>query len=258
MAMNETLTEQVKKEALRLGARLVGIGSIDRWVNAPKGHKPTDFLPNARAVVAFALPQFKAMSRWREFMKGSEMFPEEIVEGLPTRIRAAYEMYGRMQYDALNLNLMSIAYYLGAFLNDLGYNVITPPITGGAGFVMTMVQEMYALGFHQWSQRHAAVACGLGELGLNNAFICPEYGLRTRLGSVITDAPLKADPLDRIGKTCTECDACTKVCPDPKPFGEKFSYPLLSGYELKVRRFNKKNCGGGACGYCTLACPVGR
>lgn len=254
----ESLTEKTKKESLRLGARVVGVGTVDRWVNAPKGHRPTDFLPDARSVVAFVLPQFKAMSRWRNFMKGSEIFPEETVEGLPVRIMAAYEVYGRMQYDAINLNLMSIANYLGCFLTDLGYSVITPSITGGAGFHMNMVPEMYALGFHQWSQRHAAVACGLGELGLNNGFICPEYGLRTRIGSVITDAPLRADPLDRIGNTCTQCDACTKACPEPKPFGEKFSYELIPGYRLTVRRFNKKNCAGGSCGNCTLACPVGR
>jgi len=34
------LTEQVKEEAKRLGARIAGIGVLDRWANAPKGHKP--------------------------------------------------------------------------------------------------------------------------------------------------------------------------------------------------------------------------
>ncbi len=68
-------SEEVKAEAKRWGARIVGIGSVDRWMNAPKGHKPKDFLPKARSVVVFGIPQFKAMAQWRNFMKGSEIVP---------------------------------------------------------------------------------------------------------------------------------------------------------------------------------------
>ena len=53
-------------------------------------------MPQAKAVLAFGLPIFKAMSRWREFMKGSEMFPEEQKEGKPVRELAASQMYRRM------------------------------------------------------------------------------------------------------------------------------------------------------------------
>jgi hypothetical protein len=104
-----TLKRRVKEEAKRLGARLVGVGSIDRWMNAPTGHSPLNFLPIAKSVVAFALPIFKPMTQWREFMVGSEMFSEDENPAGPHRLSAALQIYQRMQYDALNLNLMSIA-----------------------------------------------------------------------------------------------------------------------------------------------------
>jgi len=253
-----SLTAQVKAEAKRLGARIVGVGSVDRWVNAPKGHRPQDFIPQAKAVVSFGLPLFKAMSRWRDFMKGSEMFPEEDAEGKPARLLAASQMYRRAQYEVVNLNLGSISYYLACFLNDLGHGAATPPITGGSTWQHVMVNEMYAMHFHQWSQRHAAVAAGLGELGLNNMLICPEYGIRVRLGSVITDAPLEPDPLDKVGETCTQCEACVKACPDEKTFGEQYTYELMPGKALTCRRFDKDRCGRDECAQCTLVCPVGK
>ena len=253
-----TMTAQVKEEARRLGARLVGVGSVDRWANAPRGHGPRSFLPSARSVVAFALPVFKAMTQWREFMAGSEMFSEEENTGRPHRRSAALQIYQRMQYDALNLNLMSITNYLGLYLYDLGFQVVTPPATSGSGFANLAVKEMGDIKFNQWSQRHAAVCCGLGELGMNNAFICPEYGIRVRLGSLITDAPLEADPLDRIGEVCTHCGACIRACPDPATFTEEYSYELLPGLELSNCRFNKVLCQGSSCSACFRDCPVGR
>ena len=254
-------SEEVKAEAMRWGARIVGIGSVDRWANAPKGHKPKDFLLEARSVVSFGIPQFKAMAQWRNFMKGSEMYPEAKVEGFPNRLMAAHQIYARMQYDGINLYLQMIATMLGCCLTDRGYDVVTFPPSGGSGISgMDMVTEMYTFGFHQWSHRHAAVACGLGELGTNTGFICPEYGLRTRLCSLITDAPLEPDPLGKIGHTCLgpDCDLCVKTCPDPKPHGEIYSYELIPGYEIVTRKMDFRKCGQLECGMCMAVCPVGR
>lgn len=253
-----SITTQVKEEAKRLGARLVGVGSVARWRNAPKGHGPTSFLPTAKSVVAFALPIFKSMTEWRNFMIGSEMFSEEENSGKPHRKSTALQVYQRMQYDALNLNLMSITNYLGCFLYDLGFQVVTPPVTSGSGFTNLSVEEMGKIKFNQWSQRHAAVCCGLGELGMNNAVICPEYGLRIRVGSLITDAPLEADPLDKIGAVCTHCGACVSACPDPNTFAEEYAYELLPGLQLSNCRFSKELCQGSRCAACLRDCPVGR
>lgn len=253
-----SITALVKENAKRLGAGIVGVGTVDRWANAPRGHGPQDFLSDAKAVVSFGAPLFRAMARYWDFMKGSEVFTEEKIEGRPHRLTAANQMYCRMQYDAVNLALMSIAYRLGCLLNEKGYDVVTPPITAGSGWAMNMVPEMTGVYFHQWSQRHAAVGAGLGELGLNNLFICPEYGIRVRLGSLITNAPLIPDPLDKIGQVCTQCDACLEACPDSETFGEKHAHELFPGYSLTFCHFNKDKCGGSSCGRCMAVCPVGK
>jgi epoxyqueuosine reductase QueG len=153
---------------------------------------------------------------------------------------------------------MSITNFLGLYLYDLGFQVVTPPATSGSGFANLAVKEMGDIKFNQWSQRHAAVCCGLGELGMNNAFICPEYGIRVRLGSLITDAPLEADPLDKIGEVCTHCGACVKACPDPHTFAEEYTYEILPGLELSNCRFDKTLCRGSSCAACFRDCPVGR
>ena len=259
------LTGKVKQNAKMLGAGIVGVGTIDRWMNAPNGHKPRDFLPTAKSCVTIGLPLFRAMAtRWRDFMKGSEVFTDGCwVEGLPNRYRAAQELYGRMMYDTVNLELQRQIYLLGRYLDDLGYDVVVLPPTGGGGFNQIMVREMNAICFHQWSPRHAAVACGLGEMGLNNAFICPEYGIRVRVTSLFTNAELTPDPLNKIGTVCTKCEQCINACPQAEedgigPFGERYTHELIPGYALEMCMFNKARCPGAACNACLVACPVGQ
>jgi len=65
-----------------------------------------------------------------------------------------------------------------------------------------------------WSERHAAYACGLGTFGLSDGLITPK-GKAMRVGSVVTDLPLKASikkyPHHRsnclffFNKTCMSC-----------------------------------------------------
>ncbi len=67
-----------------------------------------------------------------------------------------------------------------------------------------------------WSERHAAYACGLGTFGLGDGLITPK-GASVRIGSVITDLPLKPTPriyphrqancLYFFNKTCRVCAA---------------------------------------------------
>ena len=66
------------------------------------------------------------------------------------------------------------------------------------------------------SHRHAAVAAGLAEIAWNGLAITPEYGMRVRWNSIITDAPLTPDPLYDGPPICQpdKCDTlCVKRCP---------------------------------------------
>ncbi|MCP4717529.1 MAG: epoxyqueuosine reductase, partial [Deltaproteobacteria bacterium] len=62
------------------------------------------------------------------------------------------------------------------------------------------------------SHKHAAVSCGMGEIGANNLLLTPEFGPHQRLCAIITQAPLEADPPKEMN-LCKKCGKCAKVCP---------------------------------------------
>ncbi len=71
-------------------------------------------------------------------------------------------------------------------------------------------RQTRALGF--LSHKHAAVSCGIGEIGRNNLLLTPEFGPHQRLCAIVTQAPLDTDP-GRELNLCTECGRCINACP---------------------------------------------
>lgn len=63
--------------------------------------------------------------------------------------------------------------------------------------------------------RAAAVAAGMGSLGLNNMLLTPEFGPRLFLGAVLTDLPLAPEePLsEELCLGLEECGRCAAACP---------------------------------------------
>lgn len=64
---------------------------------------------------------------------------------------------------------------------------------------------------------YAAVACGLGVIGVNGLFLSKKYGPRQKLQMIITDAEFESDPL----VTQTICDQCRQL-PARLPAGRDF------------------------------------
>lgn len=62
------------------------------------------------------------------------------------------------------------------------------------------------------SFKHAAVSCGMGEIGRNNLLLTPEFGPHQRLCAIVTEAPLEPDPKKDFD-LCCGCDKCIKACP---------------------------------------------
>jgi epoxyqueuosine reductase len=62
------------------------------------------------------------------------------------------------------------------------------------------------------SLKHAAVSCGMGEIGRSNLLLTPEFGPHQRLCAIVTEAPLAADP-ERKLDLCHHCGLCVKACP---------------------------------------------
>lgn len=117
----------------------------------------------------------------------------------------AQGIYGTYGYQiGPNFHLLYAVYFIAKFIEaKCGVGTIAMP---------THVGPMGA-GFHI-SQRHAAVAAGLGEFGWNSIVLTPEFGPRQRFGAILTTAELEPDPMYEGEPLCNpNCRICTDMCP---------------------------------------------
>ena len=115
-----------------------------------------------------------------------------------------------------------------------------------------------------WSERHVAYACGLGTFGLCDGFITAK-GKAMRLGSVITDLPLK--PSNKIyphhRANCLfyfngTCKACAPRCPAGAITAKGHDKDICSDYSRRVVAPVKKaeyGVGVAGCGLCQTDVP---
>jgi len=261
-------TKSILDFAKESGADLVGIAPVDRFEGAPKGHKPEDFLPGARSVVAMA-----------------KRIPLSIVKKIPSPY---YEKFG---YHDLNAHLRELAYKVAILLEDQGYEAfpLDPSIADQAREVEILQEEpepkVRILG--DFSHRHAIVAAGLGELSASCMVVVPKFGPRIRPVSVITTAPLEPSPKPEGESRFNICKPeacglqCAQKCPAKALPGDGTidhfkcrSYRNPASYTLeyfkqiadskKTRGPSSSGASGGAtppvsqtCGICIKVCPIG-
>ncbi len=112
------------------------------------------------------------------------------------------------------------------------------------------------------SIRHAAVRAGLGEFGLNNLVVTPQYGPHVRFTALLTELEMPADPL-LTSKACLgmDCQICLQNCPGAIALREGFDPdavwldPPASTDIESCRSFRPIHYCMGAC---MRRCPVGR
>lgn len=277
---DQKLTDALKNHIRDLSrqAALVGVASADRFEDAPPGHQPKDFVPEARSVVVVALPIVSGMMRWNNFMAESQIIKEEDVytdesgQQQTWRPRTVIRKHveRRCSYEVINNELQALSMHAAIFLERAGHVSAYLPTTYGQTLSWPgNVQWDFPYppkAFAPFSHRHAAVAAGLGTFGLNNLFLTPQYGPRQRLVSVITAAPLVVDAMLTKSVCLGEkCSLCLRSCP-AHAFGE--SHELRVGAtDHKLAAFNKDACRnyykasawGEQCGReCMTSCPLGR
>jgi len=231
------LTSELKKFLKEKGADLVGIAFYDRFEKAPEGHRPRDILPEAQSVIVFAK---------RMLYTPLEYLPN-------TRLEYTN------QFFVVNAILNTIAYEACDFLERRGFKAIPIPPA------YPRIEDKL---FGVFSHRHAAVLAGLGEIGLNNLLITPQYGPRVRLASIITNALLEADT-PWSGKLCEsmreKCKlACIRMCPIRalSEDGRIDKYLCLHYQEKILSSLDVRGVPGPhhfelRCGMCIAACPIG-
>ena len=212
------LTNDVKELAINRGADLVGIAPVDRFEHAPEDGKPQYYMPDAKCVVVIATRILKSLC---------DVYGTYEEEG---KTIGPYMWHGYVQ---LNWGNSWVAIQVAKLLEDEGHKALPFPPTM---FLYRHPEHDLPDFYH----KHAAVAAGLGEFGLNRLLLTPEFGAHQRIISIVTNAPLDPDPMYGGPKLCRqeECESlCVKICP-LSAFGDKtfsvrigdriFEYALLN------------------------------
>ncbi len=116
-------------------------------------------------------------------------------------------------------------------------------------------------GFFQ--HKTAARLAGLGGIGKSGLFISKKFGPRVRLGTILTNMPLKTDaPFE--DNICGNCSICAKLCPAMAISSEPYDLtnPDKSLDRQACSEYMKKafqHIGRGVvCGICIKNCPKGK
>ncbi len=186
-----SLEQSIKDHAHKVGMDLCGIASISRFKGAPKGSHPASFLPGCKSVISVAvrLADGAIQTIFRNFEDGNRM---------------AQGIYGTHGYTLTpNFHLLFAVYSIAQFIEKKTGYASMPTQVGPLQTGMSI------------SQRHAAVAAGLGEFGWMSIVLTPQFGPRNRFGAILTTAELKPDQIYSGPRLCDPaiCKVCTTVCP---------------------------------------------
>ncbi|MDD4872132.1 MAG: hypothetical protein PHR77_16370 [Kiritimatiellae bacterium] len=244
---------KIKKYAKSCGADLVGIGSMDRFEGAPKQMDLRYIFPDAKSIIAMGFRHFRGLFRGIE-------------EG------TFWTAYPAMGYAGINYIYQPLVLWnVAKMIEDEGYEAVGLPnnwIRVNSDFGG---QDKTRIG--KWNPRvsnpvspdkpapdiaHqlriAAFCCGLGEIGFSKMFLSPEFGPRQRLAVMLTDAPLKPDPLFS-GKLCDKCKNCLNECTVKAIPKDEVIKVKIAGRKIEWADVDMAKCAKGFCGGSPQANP---
>ena len=226
--------QDIKAAAKRMGADIVGIGSIDRWSTAPIQMDPKQIMPNAKSVIAMG---FRVM---RGSLRGVE-------EG------TYFSNYSAMGYGGITYLYMPMTVInLSKMIEDEGYEAVPMGhqsdwrAIDNVGYLKKNYSRPVAPGKAapdvMINLRIAGFLCGLGEIGYSKMLLTPEFGPRVRVGIIITDLELEPDPIMEPGTLCNRCMACVRECPGGCIPADRTIKENVGGYELEWADVDMHKC----------------
>ena len=232
--MTADLKQKVWATCRAMAIPLVGCAEVSRWADSseipdmPEAFYPRSIWPEAVSVVVIGLPVH-----------------------LPA-LETSPSIWYREEYKTVNSLLDQYTYRLAEFLNQHGYPSVSVP-RDGYGNVSVLEDNPYAF----FSHRHAAYFAGLGNFGVNNMLLTPEYGPRVRFGSVFTAAPLPSDPVMK-EPLCIRCMNCVNQCPVHALNTEDYPDGLTDTAKCARYSGHLARHYRAPCGVCIKVCPVGK
>ncbi len=234
-------SQQVKDYALKCGADIVGITSMDRWEGAPTQCDARFIAPDAKSmiVMGFRIPR----GTLRGIEEGTFFIP-----------------YASMGYAAINFILQPmVCWKVTAMLEDEGYESVPIPNNFGWNNTDFNGQIPDAISTTNLAKsvpvepgkpapdvflhaRFAAFMAGLGEIGWSKMFLSPRFGPRQRLAFIITDAPLEPDPIYEGPSLCDRCMMCARDCTGGAIPTDKSVKVNVAGHDLEWADINYDLC----------------
>jgi len=246
----------IKRQALALGADSVGIGSIDRWANAPTQMDPRQIMPECKSIIAMA---FRVM---RGSLRGIE-------EG------TFFSNYSAMGYGGITYLYMPMTVInLSKYIEDRGYEAIPmghqsdwraidgyyTGAEGGGRLKSKRYSRPVAPGRAapdvMVHLRIAAYLCGLGEIGHSMMLLTPEFGPRNRVGIIMTDVELEPDPIYDGPQLCNRCMACVRDCPTGAISRTETVKLNLAGNNVEFAKIDCDACNNGFRGAEETGCEL--
>lgn len=231
--MSEAIRQQVRKKCAELDIPLVGFAPAGRWDAplfepwVPEAFRPRSIFPETNTVIVIGLPV-----------------------SLPV-IESAPSIWYHELYRTVNALLDQAGYRIASALTADGYPSVWIP-RDGYGAISVLKERPVAF----FSHRHAAFLAGLGNFGVNNMLLTPEFGPRVRFASILTGAEIEPDPvLEK--PLCIRCQRCVEACPvhaldeEDYPAGLTDKKTCATRSEALAERFISP------CGICIKVCPVG-
>ena len=173
----------LRRLCLDVGADDVGFVEMDREDMASEREAIRSFFPRARTLVSFVC----RMNR--------------------EPIRSSARSVANLEFHHTGDEVNEISRKIVAALEAIGVGAINPSM----GFPM----EMDRFPDRLWvvSHKTAAVAAGLGRMGIHRNVIHPKFGKFILLGTVVMDAEVTtySKPIDY--NPCLECKLCVAACP---------------------------------------------
>lgn len=215
-----SLEQEIKDRAMDLGADFVGIAPNTRFDGAPPFSDPKNLLPEFRSVIAFGIAMNRgALEAW--FSKKNRR-PLVLQDQLATE------------------ELDRISHQLSRWLERQGHKSV---------FISQNGYYNVMRGRPDFSHKHAAMAAGLGRLGLSSNFVHNQYGASVHLASVITEAELKPDPMvSDEANPCHGCKTCLKICPEQAMNREVQVSFIMEGKEYTHQKLEGLRCAWGCAG----------
>ena len=214
----------VENAAKKIGIDMIGFASKSRFEGVDAQHNPFSIFPEAKTVIMLG----------KRICRGALRGVEEGTN---------FGDYSSFGVKWLEDEFLAIACYdLVNYLEDNGYEAcpVFPNPTELAPQGVAVADGRPAPNVYP-DFDYAAVACGLGEIGLNGIFLSEKYGSRQRFHMIITDAEIEESPLlER--SICDGCGECAKSCPLGAIDLENASEINVCGKVMKVAKIGYELC----------------